>query len=168
MNKKKIEYELKCIQEALVADRNLKLAVGLLAILGGTVLLFYYFQSAAWILSALALVSFLGGFRLLWGVFRYWHPSNMRLIRLLKYQPEEIVWVYSVTTQNLPFGIQISKKTTMYFWLMERDNITIRLKEKDLKSVALYLNHQLPHASFGFSQEKEQWYIANPALLLRD
>ncbi len=94
--------------------------------------------------------------------------ENVRLMHLLENQPRQIVWVYSVVTERLPFGLQFSSNSTLYFKLMDRDEITVSLPARDLKPVARALNKFLPHASFGYTKDREQWYIASPAMLLQD
>jgi len=168
MSKEDPTYEIKCIEQALIADRNLKLLVSILVLIAGTWLLRYVIQDFAWVWAILAIVAIYSGCILLSDVIKNWQPQRTKLIQLLQKEPEEIVWVYSIVTQKIPLGIQFSTKATMYFWLMEKDCITIKLSEQDVKMVSLYLNNKLPHASFGFSKEKEQWYMANPALLIRD
>jgi hypothetical protein len=44
----------------------------------------------------------------------------------------------------------------------------LRIPSKNSEKIQTALENRLTHASFGFSKEKEQWYMANPALLYRD
>lgn len=161
-------YEFQCMEESLKADRNLKLLIGLLAFVLGIWLGAWMTNHFAWVWLAVTFAILFGAFRLLFDVIQFWQPRSTQIMQLLHNQPTEIVWVYYVVTQKLPFGIQFSHKATMYIWLMEKDCITLKLNEKDVKPVYECLYDLLPHASFGYSQEKEQWYMANPAMLLRD
>ena len=88
------------------------------------------------------------------------------MTKLLK-NKEDIVWVYSILTQRMPFGLQINRQAILYFKLIDSNEITLTVPEKDLSDISLFLNQHLPHASFGYTQERAQWYMANPALLLR-
>jgi hypothetical protein len=96
-----------------------------------------------------------------------WELEKMELIRLLRYEPTEIVWVYSIQTNRLPFGIQLQHDCAMYLKLMNRDFIEIKLAKSKIKLVSQELNKILPHATFGYSLDNAQWYLANPALLLK-
>ncbi|MGB0984252.1 MAG: hypothetical protein ACPG19_09440 [Saprospiraceae bacterium] len=160
-------YELDCIKNALRIDRNLQLIFGIIAVLFGGWLLLFVFKRFSWIFAALALVMLFSGIRLLYDVFRFWKMEQTYLIRLLFYQPQEIVWVYSIVTEKLPFGVALSKKGTMYFKLLNGDEITIKLDDKEMPLISKCLHEVLPHATFGYSKEKEQWYMANPAMLLK-
>jgi hypothetical protein len=160
-------YELNCIKNALRIDRNLKFIFGISATLFGAWLLMFVFERFSWIFAAFALAMLVSGIRLLSDVFRFWKMEQTPLIQLLFYQPQEIVWVYTIVTEKLPFGVFFSKKGTMYFKLLNGDEISIKLDEKQLPLISESLNSVLPHATFGYSKEKEQWYMANPAMLLK-
>ncbi len=156
------------IQNALKTDRNLQLLISLIGLGMGGYLLINNLERFTWIVNTLILAVIFGCFKLLYDVIRFWQPRQMPLIQLLINQPKEIIWVYSVLTEKLPLGIWFSKKGTMYFKLMNKDEFTIKLSEKEALIVSKYLNDRLPHATFGYSKDKEQWYMANPALLIND
>ena len=160
-------YEMNCIKDSLRLDRNLKLIVSIVAIGVGVWSLWFTFNRFAWFFGALALTSLVVGVKLLFNVIQEWKVEQMPLMQLLSFKREKIVWVYSIVTEKLPFGVFVSKKGTMYFKLLDGDEITIRLTEKEIPLVAKSLNYILPHATFGYSKEYEQWYMANPAMLLK-
>lgn len=164
----KNHYELNCIYQALIRDRNSRFLAGLVAFSLGIWALQKGFGAGSWFMILLGIIGIGIGVKLSYDTLRYWKPDRMRLILLLFNEPKSIVWVYSIVTVRLPFGIQFARKGTMYFKLDDNDEITIRLYEKDIPQVAKYLNKQLPHATFGYTQEREQWYMANPLLLIRD
>ena len=41
--------------------------------------------------------------------------DNHLLLNYLRYQPQHIVWVYSVLTERTSFGIQLFRKGTLHF-----------------------------------------------------
>ena len=86
---------------------------------------------------------------------------------LLK-KPRKVVWVYSVVTQRMPFGFVINHSGTMYFKLIDGSEMTLSLPAEELKSISEMLNYHLPHATFGYSKEKEQWFLAHPEMLLKE
>jgi len=86
---------------------------------------------------------------------------------MLQKEPKRIVWVYSIVTKRMPFGFQINQSGTMYFKLLDGDELTLSFPASELKSISEMLNYHLPHATFGYTKEREQWYMAHPELLLR-
>lgn len=93
--------------------------------------------------------------------------NNNLITQLLKF-PNEVVWVYSIKTQLMPFGIQLSNRVTVFFKTIDGKENSLRVPEKDLPKIMEFLNQQLPLATFGYSQEKSQWYAIDPAMLIRD
>lgn len=161
-------YEIQYIEQALINDRNTKLVITLLILLFSVWAIDYNFKHYSWFMTIVCLVAVFTSIRLFANVIRYWKVNRMPLMFLLNNKPTAIVWVYSVVTVRLPFGVQWARKGTMYFKLEDGDDITIRLLENDIPRVAKYLNKRLPHATFGYSDERAQWYMANPLLLIRD
>ena len=90
------------------------------------------------------------------------------MIKLLLNSPTKIVWVYSILTQRMPFGLQTTRQAVLYIKKLDGDEISLEVEEKDLPKIMEYLNQRLPHASFGYTPERAQWYLAEPALLLQD
>lgn len=157
------------IEKSLRRERNQKLIVGILALVSGIALASRFpFKPNEWFLGILTLALLVVGILIIVKLIRYWTLEKMELIRLLKYEPMEIVWIYSIQTSRLPFGIQLQEECTMYFKLMNRDFIEIKLPKSKIKMVSVELNKVLPHATFGYSVDNAQWYAANPALLLND
>lgn len=81
-------------------------------------------------------------------------PQAHPLQALLHRQPEAIVWIYTVRTQRMPFGIELFSGGTMYFHLADGEDLSIGLPEDKLKLVSHTLSRLLPHATFGYSPEK--------------
>ena len=161
-------HEIQCIERALINDRNTKLVVALACLLFGIWAIAYNFKHNSWFLAIVGLTSIVTSIRLLTNVFKHWKVNKIPLMFLLNNEPTTIVWVYSIVTVSLPFGVQYARKGTMYFKLENGDDITIRLLENDIPSISKYLNKCLPHATFGYTNERQQWYMANPLLLIRD
>jgi hypothetical protein len=120
------------------------------------------------ILTVFGLLCTVLGLRFLSKLLRVKHTEEHRLFRLLIKQPKQIVWVYSVVTERLPFGFQITRYGTLYFKLADGDEISVSMPAQELKRVSKFLNPILPHASFGYTRDREQWYIASPLMLLQD
>ena len=71
-------------------------------------------------------------------------------------------------TENLVKVVNSNEKTTLYFRTLDSDVHTVKLNKKVIAQVSKRLNDLLPHATFGHSEEKEQWYRANPAMLIAE
>lgn len=156
------------IAKSLRRERNQKLIVGVAVLAFGVGLASCFpFEPHEWFLVFLTLALLVVGILIIVKLIRNWELEEVGLLRLLKYEPMEIVWVYAVQTSRLPFGIQLQEECTMYFKLMNRDFIEIKLPKSKIKMVSESLNLILPHATFGYSVDNAQWYVANPALLLK-
>jgi general stress protein CsbA len=156
------------IANSLIRERNQKLAVGIVSIILGILLTARLnFQKNEWILGVLALSFLVGGLLIIDNLIKNWQLEKLQLVNLLKNNPKEIVWIYSIQTNRLPFGIQFTYDCTMYFYLLNRDFITVDLPKQKVIETSETLNLYLKHATFGYSEDNEQWYLANPELLLK-
>ncbi len=156
-----LKYRLKRV-------RNLSFALGLLTIVGGLGLCLWGAAEDKILRTIILLLSFsfiVVGFKLLYDALKEWDIEEHRLIRLLKFQPEKIVWVYSVNTELAPFGIRLISTGMMYFKLNDRSEICVPIPSKQLKKISASLNSRLSHATFGYTLEREQWYEVSPYLL---
>lgn len=90
------------------------------------------------------------------------------LMHLLQEEPQKVVWVYSVVTQRMPFGFQINQSGTMYFKLIDGGEMSLSFPASELRVISESLNDYLPHATFGYTKEREQWFMAHPELLIRN
>lgn len=157
------------IKKSLRLERHQKLAVGVLALVSGIGLASRFpFKPNEWFLGILTIALLVAGLLIIVQLIQNWQLEKMELVRLLKYKPLEIVWVYHLETNRLPFGVQFQYDCTLYFKLMNQDFIEIKLPKSKIKMVSEELNQILPHATFGYSVDNAQWYLANPALLLKD
>lgn len=157
------------IEKTLRRERLQKLIVGISSFVFGIILTSSFpFKPNEWFLGILTVVFLVVGMLVIIRLIQDWKLEKMELMRLLKYESSEIVWVYHLETSRLPFGIQFRYDCTMYFKLMNRDFIQINLPKAKIKMVSEILNRVLPHATFGYSIDNAQWYAANPALLLKD
>jgi len=135
----------------------------LLLVCSGSLLLVFFKNNI--ILTILGLIGVVVSLHLIHRTFALLNVQNHRLIQLLHQKPGEIVWVYSVKTERLPFGFQWSTNITLYFKLSDGDEISIVLPRNKIKLISKYLNRLLPHATFGYSADRAQWYNVSPDLL---
>lgn len=86
---------------------------------------------------------------------------------LLK-NPRKIVWVYPFITQIMPFGIELFKRSHIIMKLNDGQELSFRIKLKDQKLLLHWLKRLLPHAKFGYSQDKFTRYGQSPESFLND
>jgi len=158
---------MQTLRRAIRRELRLKLLASLCLLASGAGLCFFFFDRNV-LLTIVGLAGIVLGLRFTYQFVTMWHEDDTPLMRLLKFEPQQIVWVYSVVTERLPFGFQFSKSGTLYFKLRDGDEHSVSMSAKDLKRVSEMLNRLLPHATFGYSRDREQWFMAAPELLLRD
>jgi hypothetical protein len=158
---------MQCILSGLRREHRLKVGCALALLLLGLVFIYAFFTKSI-ILSVFGLICAVLGLRFCFHLISNWNVANSRLMILLHFHPKEIVWVYSVVTEQLPFGFQLLRNGTLYFKLRDGDDISVSLSTDDLKAVSKYLNDLLPHATFGYTKDREQWFMASPLMLLRE
>ncbi len=101
----------------------------------------------------------------LYHLYQHWHDD--RLMRILVHHPQQIVWIYTVVVQRMPFGVHLFQSGTIFFKLADGSEISVILPENKLRLVCHTLGRLLPHATIGYSKELETQYQKNPASLLR-
>ena len=76
----------------------------------------------------------------------------------LRNAPERYVWVYGLVTERMPFGLNLMRSATLY--LVEADGKVhdFSLPAGQLLLVTKTLNRLLPHAEFGYTEERELRY----------
>lgn len=132
----------------------------------GLLIVFFCFQSST-AFTMLGMVLSVLGMRYTYLYFPSRRSAEFQLIQLIKYNPKQIVWVYAIVIEHAPFGLQFSRKATLYFKLLNRKEWSVSVSSKDVESISKALNAVLPHATFGYTRDREQWYMADPALLIR-
>ena len=119
------------------------------------------------ILSLICFANILVGFKLLYESIRNFDIHNCELYKIIEEDPLKIVWIYSTLTYSSPYGINLFNSGIIYFKLIDGNQIELRISRSVLKELMSELHQLLPHSSFGHSEEKEQWYMAEPTLLLK-
>jgi hypothetical protein len=128
----------------------------------------YIFFSNSVILTIIGLGVAVIGIRQVYLTLRALQLADHEILRLLKDKPHRIVWVYSVVTERAPFGFTFMRQGTMYFKLENGDQLSVMMPSGKLKLVSRFLNRLLPHASFGYSIDREQLYEISPEQLRRN
>lgn len=146
---------------------RLQLLAALLLCLLGICLCYFFFQkNAIWTIIGLVLTVL--GLRLVFKTTKIWRVEDHPLIRTLMDHPRQVVWVYSLLTERMPFGFQFSKSGTLYIKMMDGTEFSVSLPAQKLKLVSKTLSRLLPHASFGYSVQRQQWFLHDPERLRKD
>ncbi len=154
------------IQKAEKREKGLILLVFTMVFIVGVGMSFLFYDKSIIMLIVGIFVTILG-IVLILKHYRDYFSDHLSLVEILENNPQKVVWVYSVLTQRMPFGFQINQTGTMYFKMIDGNEILLTLPATELKSVSEMLNDKLPHATFGYTKEREQWYIAHPEMLIR-
>ena len=158
---------MESIRNALKREIRLKLLASVALLLFGELLCVYAFQlNGAIVIVGIVLMVL--GVKFTRDALLNRNVDNSPLMQLLLKEPKKIVWIYSVVTQRMPFGLEFSNDVTIYFKLIDGDDMTLDLSESKAGKALKSLNFKLPHTTFGYTQDREQWFIADPALLYRD
>ena len=153
------------LKRALQRELRLQVLASVILLLFGLFLIGSFFQKN-WILTIIGLITTVSGIRLVYKTTKNWDANHHPLMRTLYFQPRQIVWIYSLHTQRMPFGFEFSNSGTLYFKLIDGDEFSVSLPAKKLKLVSKTLSRVLPHASFGYSKVRAQWFLESPEKLL--
>jgi|GEM_PF-776099 len=160
------------LYHALRRERHLKLLATMLMLFGGItfmVLIFLANTVSLSLVCALASMSLIVlGFKFLYETLTVWQTEKHPLWQQVTQDPKDIVWVYSKVVETSPYGLQVSGHAVMYFKLIDGGEWNISVSRRQVQALSESLNTVLPHATFGYSVERAQWYVADPHLLTRD
>lgn len=140
------------------------LALMLAIVVGGTFVYWGYTQAVILVFFGIAITIWAS---ILLGRHLASSPRDGRLWFLMRHRPQDIVWVYSMITNRMPFGLELLPGGIIYFCLVSGDEISVTIPPRKLRLVSRTLNRVLPHATFGYSNERAQLFAADPRKLVR-
>ena len=152
------------LRRGLRRERNLMVYFSIILIGGGNWFGWHMFKKEN-VLAIFGWAVMVVGLRLAWSIWRQPKIDENQLFYILEKQPEKITWVYSLNTRSMPFGFHLWDTGTIYFKLSDGNEITLSLPTGKLKMVSKFLNRILPHATFGYSEEKKRRYEDDPTSL---
>ncbi len=154
------------LRDAIQRDLWLKLAVGLVLLMAGLGLAAVFYQKHN-LLAVLGLGVALPGAWFLREHLRRPRVEDDPLWQVLHRRPRQIVWIYTQEERLMPFGMHLMARGTLFVMLLDGSQLALALPTQQLKLASHFLHRLLPHAAFGFSQERRQQFEADPALLVR-
>ncbi len=80
----------------------------------------------------------------------------------------EIVWIYPFIKDTMPFGIKLKSSCRLIFKTLGRREYSVNIPSKKSEKILEALRNCFPQAGFGYSDEKKQWYTADPRMLYKD
>jgi len=159
------------LEKILIRERNLKLLAATILLVGGlafAVLMCFSETVKLCLICALAgLTLLILGFKFLYETLAVWHPYRHPVWLQITETPKQIVWVYSKDVQTSPYGLEVSGHTVMFFKLLDKNELSISVPRKQARALSESLNSMLPHATFGYTVERAQWYAADPSFLIQ-
>ena len=102
--------------------------------------------------------------------YRVWQERDLAhstIISLLNQERDRVVWVYAVATQNMPFGVRVFSYANIYLNLEDGKAESLMLPRHSLDLAMTYLKQQLPHATFGYSDDNRLFFQSDPEMLRR-
>ena len=148
-------------------DWLLRFSIGTVLELGGAYTFHVFFSEKPW-LSAVGLMVAFGAMFMYYFLLRELPFSKHPIVTQLEERRQDIVWFYTVRTQRMPFGLKLFESGLLYIKLIDGSHHCLSLPSSQLRVVSNFLHRKLPHASVGYNEEREQWYLASPELLLQD
>jgi hypothetical protein len=94
--------------------------------------------------------------------------GSNRLLTTLQKHPLQVVWVYSVVVERVPFGIYFFRTATLFFKMEDGSELSVHLPHRHLRTVSHFLNRLLPHATFGYTSDRDYDYRVSPGRLRRE
>ncbi|MEZ5039394.1 MAG: hypothetical protein R2828_05865 [Saprospiraceae bacterium] len=155
---------LAVLRKALVREARWQLIAAIALLVIGFSLISVFYKTNV-IVSLLGLFMTITACRYIYEFSAIKSPDDHQLIHMISYEPERIVWVYGELVERLPFGLQFSRSGTLYFKLIDGDEIIVNIPGRHLRLVSKTLNRLLPETSFGFSSEKAEKFAQKPRLL---
>ena len=157
---------MRTLEKAFKREALLQLGASCLLFLFGLILTGLQFGNSV-ILSILGLGACVISIGLILKSLSLIRKQKHPVLEILRKRPYEVVWVYTIITERMPFGLQFVKNGLLYIHLIDGTHHSVSLPARKLKLVSKYLNRLLPNACFGYSEEREQTYLQNPEKLMR-
>jgi hypothetical protein len=159
------------LKKVLRRERIKKLLVANIAIASGLALSWGAYianEHTVTLFVILSMIVWVVALRFSYSIWKEWKIDRSPLLVLLHQSPQMFVWIYTIRVEVMPFGIQFWNEDTLVFRLTNKMEFQLRAKNSEIEKIRAALVLLLPHASFGYSKEKEQWYMANPLLLMNN
>ena len=98
-------------------------------------------------------------------IYKNRDTKSNKLQQILTQQPRRIIWIYTVNYDIAPAGIYLYRRSTLVFNLQNREQLFLFGSPREVENAKRVLAKILPHATFGYTKEREQWFMASPLLL---
>lgn len=158
---------MRLLQQAIRREMHLQFAASLALFLLGLYLAYSTFHSNLPLMITGLAISLIAAKLLHYTISNLRQGSN-RLLDVIHGQPAHIVWIYAVRVEHKPFGILLFRSGTMYFRMADGMELSVHLPQRHLRTVSHFLHRLLPHATFGYSDDREYSFRLSPENLRKD
>lgn len=158
-----IPYLIHCLEK----EKNLRL-FSFSSVLGIGIFILFFFGSQHTALIIISMMLIITSIKFLRDTINAGKPKYDPLIQTLSFHPEKVVWFYTLKIDNMPFGIQLFSHGRLIFKLVDGSELSLSIPCKDIIPITSILRDMLPHATFGFSSENQQFFDIDPLLLQKD
>lgn len=98
---------------------------------------------------------------------RFRSLKNWPPYRLVMRRREEVVWVYFISTRIFVYFLPVAKKRGIALCGCDGKRVTLGLRRKAMEALAPTLAGAFPHATLGWTEEREAAFKKNPGGLRR-
>jgi hypothetical protein len=102
--------------------------------------------------------------------FLLWRVRNKdapAVTRFVVQSPRDVVWVYGSQTSYRKHGREVARDSSVVVGTIRHQLFTLKMSQVEAARALAGLEALLPHASFGYSAEKQAQFQRDPAGLLR-
>lgn len=103
-------------------------------------------------------------FRFAW---RNRDPRNAPLLKLLRERPHEIAWAYESQVTTKVYGTAVARAYHMIIRTIHGKVHAFTVRAGEPAMFLAWLSRLAPHATYGYSKEREKVFRANPRSFLR-
>lgn len=158
---------MRLLQQAIRREMRLQFAASLALFFLGLYLSYNTFHSNI-PLMIMGMVITLIAAKLLQHTISNLREGSNKLLLILLNHPKQVVWIYSVAVEHAPFGIHLFSRGTMYFKMADGMEMSVHLPHRQLRTISRFLHRLLPHATFGYSPDRDYSFRLSPENLRRD
>lgn len=158
-----IPYCIKCLEK----ERRLRFVTFTLVLCIGLSLLYFFWENNRGLVIVGMILS-VTGLKFLFDTIRSGRPKYDTIIKTLSFHAESIVWVYALKIDTMPFGIQLISNGRLALKLSDGKELSLSINSSDIPNILDILKVKLPHATFGYTDEKKQMYLMDPYLLYKE
>lgn len=171
MSKQSMLFDLhpamQALWKALLKEQQTLVITGALLAMGSLAWLWLGWLDWAWRLLGSSILLALAG-NCLYEIRKEWKKGQPVIWQTLQEMPQQVVWVYSGANTISFLGLYEVTRTNLCIALDTGKLYTIRVPNHQVRVIIRTLHRIVPHASFGFSSDRQESFRRNPVSLRRN